>query len=55
MCPKARSVEDAQSIHIIFVIKGSATHVPVASAGTDLGDQGYGTDCLARSVLDETQ
>ena len=50
-----RSVEGARSLHIIFVNKCSASHIRVVSAGSNLGDQGYVTDCISRCVLDETQ
>ena len=55
LLPSTRSVEDAWSINVIFINRCSATHIRVVSAGTNLGDQGYGEDCLTRSVLDENQ
>ena len=39
----------------MIISKCSATHIRVISADTNLGDQGYGTVGLTRSVLDESQ
>ena len=40
---------------IMIISNRPAAHIRVISADTNLGDQGYRTDGLTRSVLDETQ